>query len=244
MRTGGRTVAALKESFLSQTYGPTAASILLLSFFSAGENIRLFGKWIINVELLYQPFYSLLSSFRSNGRFVWAAFYAVILVLALYRPKSKLLSKWYGAFITIVITLQLVDIYPISPESSLKREATDISNIVEAVEAMELTAIKKINIVPPESSDNHCKGYKSTRLFLPFNIYASQHNIRINSGFRSHLPEDQFEKYCKTSISEVIDNRLEKGTLYIIREPLIKSLPPSILKDCQMNEAFIARSRT
>jgi hypothetical protein len=218
------------EHFRSVTSGPCLAAVGMLAFFSLGSNIRFWGKWIIDLRLLYEPFHTILSPFRSNGRFVWAPFYLILLFLVSYQPRNPSLRRYFPLILTCLFVLQILDISTLRP----KLTGSSPRSYQQLFGNLPTKNIDTIDIVPPQTNEVQCKDYSPSSLYVEFNILAAEKNLKINSSFRAHISSDIFADICSDSIAFIQRGDLRRGTAYILQNQFAKTLSPEFLQGyCQ-----------
>lgn len=216
----------VKNFLSSPKYGPCLAAVGLLAFFAMGSNIRIYGHWILDLRSIYEPFHPLLSSFRANGRFIWALFYLLIIVVVVHQPRAKWLQKFYYPVMLVLFALQLVDLSTMRPRLSNTRILTQN----ELVGDLPLEHFDTIDIVPPQTNDDQCVGYERSTFYVQFNILAAIYGLRVNSSYRAHLPSSQFQQLCQKSIEGLRNEHLRGNTIYVLQNQFALSMPKSFLK--------------
>ena len=209
-----------KNFYSSSETGPAVFAITLLAFFSLGARIRILGHGAIDISLIYKPFLALLSSFRSNGRFIWALYYFLVLVLVTWAPKNKKSFPLYKVFLGFLLLIQLIDLSPLQ----IKMNVGGSSQFLSSFKEINFKNIEKIEILPPQAQGTSCPGYKDWKKSSPFHLLSAAHKIPINSGVQAHPPQKKFAQICKKSIQNLKEKKLKEGTLYIVLKDLSKEL--------------------
>lgn len=86
--------------------------ILIFCFWSFTTNISIAGINIINIPINNKYLYGLLTIFAATGRFLWPVIY-ILIFFSLITLLKNLKSKYSNLILTIIILIQIFDIYPI-----------------------------------------------------------------------------------------------------------------------------------
>lgn len=209
-----------KQSYISSSTGPCLVAISLLTLFALGSNIRFFGKWLIDLRFLFDPFDQLLGPFRSNGRYIWAVVYFSIFVVVCTLPRRPQLQKKWKIILGLTLAIQLIDLTALRP--SLKTSSMPSQQKLFA--EIPLNAFQKIDVIPPQTNEVVCDGYQSNSFFVPFNVYAAANRIAINSSMRAHTPKEFFQDFCKKSILAVKNNKFDDKTIYVFQNQFLNKV--------------------
>jgi hypothetical protein len=217
------------ELFKNPKTGPTLFAASLLAFFSLGARIRIFGHGAIDISFIYKPFLPFLGSFRSNGRFIWALYYFIILLLVTRKEKSQFLKSYSMYLLTFLFVLQLFDLSPLRSTTHKKQQ----QNYSSYLGSLKLSDLKFIKMIPPQINPKiNTSGF--SRLLFPLSVLAAQNNLSINSGMRAHLDTSKSINISKDLREKMKKQIFEKKTAYIIDKTVAETFSQDFLGEfCQ-----------
>jgi Family of unknown function (DUF6311) len=212
----------LAPSFPVRAMVPLIVCCTVLAVFGLSAKIRIAGKLILDVGLLYQPLAPLISSIRGSGRFIWPFHYLGIMgVIALwtrYRPPPQ--RFLYAAFI-IAVLIQLVDGHtPLmrwhfndiqEPHPTLV-EMDSWAQVAEGYEHLALYPVPMFDAgwrgcatQEYAMTDYVSLGYKAYRLTLTF-----------NGGYVARIDMQRMQQYCAELEREIQDGQLRDRSIYLV----------------------------
>lgn len=175
-------------SFQWTKYRVPIFSIVLLSMIATGFSLSI-NKSIILSLPLPEFFQSLLSTFRSLGRFIWPLYYGVVLFGILAYDRLGFSRIWLG----ILILIQVVDVLPLISSKNYIQEDDYRSSLVSTFWKSEATDFEHIVILPSDQIET-----KSA----DFSLYAIKNGLTINWAY---LARGDYETMNESMQDALID---------------------------------------
>lgn len=217
---------------------PLILVALALCLFAASSVLAV-GSWV----LIDRPINNrLLGAFRSSGRFVWIAYYALILlvvwtVLKRYRPALA------AALLGLVLVVQLTDLSAMHlyfAKTRLNANA-DVpgSHLTDPRWAELARGRHHLTMLPPSSCGAMAGPY------LPFQLFAARHRLTFNTGYLARWNEKATIRYCADLDAQADAGAWSKDDLYVLgddarwRERFQRMPPPFACEKLDGYEACV-----
>ena len=195
---------------------------LLLMIFALSNKAFLNNQIIWNIELP-KSIFTLVSLFRSSGRFIWPVFYFLVLfglisMIRNYRSATP--------FLIFVLVLQLIDVQGLFPSKKFNNFGVYQSPLQHtefwrpAAETNRHIVLLPVNDSPPGLN--------------PFIIYARQNNLTLNWGYFSRADNEAIDEYANKAWEELKLNLADKQTIYVFWDPLWEDRVEENLSDSML----------
>ncbi len=208
----------IKNTFKEKKYRYLLIPIVLLTIFANLPVIR-FASFELYTFPLPSFIEHIVGSFRSNGRYIWVAVYAITLFSLVKFIKLKI-NLNYKIFILSLLTLiQIIDIQPLFSRLAIIRQGTFALdfNFVEKVHLFAKDPVKKIKIITyPSLAGN---SYYSENLFYLENWYLSgKYHYYTNIGYFSRNDFNSLKELDKDIYYKLSTSNLNTDSVYIFKD--------------------------
>lgn len=203
-----RRQAAPSRAWRALTTTATIAWVL-----SLGEYVRIAGKWLVNLHLVYAPFYPLLGPFRSIGRFAWIPA-TVVVIAAIRRLETRLAPRTFGILLTCALSLQAADLSLVA----LSKVAREPENKPEhPFWAATGPRVANILTVPPAWARTPCPGdERAADRFRRYARLAAIYGLGINGVITSRSPAATASAYCDSFLADLDRGHLDEAAVYVV----------------------------
>lgn len=188
---------------------PLALLALALCLFAASSVLT-----IGNVVLIDWPVNNrLLGALRSSGRFVWVAYYALILwvVWSVCRRGKPLTA---GLLLGVALTVQLADLRLIHHHYAATRlQARDVPSDAQLSDpgwARLAQGRRHLTMLPPRACGAMAGPY------LPFQLLAAAHRLTFNSGYVARWNAHATARYCAQLSAQADAGQWSDEDLYVL----------------------------
>lgn len=170
-------------------------------------------KWTL---AQYPLFPNLLSSFRTNGRFVWVIWYFIAFFLIKYFPKKRITSS----LLLLFFSLQLLDLQPIL-DFNMKPEQRIYSTALyqEVDNALAVTPAQTIVMHPP-----YQRNYASIEDYVLFSLAAARQEKNITVGYLARYDKQKIRQLRQDYQLDLLTGELEPNTTYVSSNTYWKEL--------------------
>lgn len=206
---------------------PLAVLALAMCLFAA-SSVPMIG----NVVLFDWPMNNrLLGAFRSSGRFVWVAYYALIVwvvwgVCRHHRPNLA------GLLLAIALVAQLADLDPIHRyQATTRRHAREVpaqAQLADPGWARLAQGRRHLTMLPPRGCGAMAGPY------LPFQLFAAAHRLTFNSGYIARWNARATEHYCEQLDAQAESGQWSREDIYVVnrdngwKERFERNAPPHV----------------
>lgn len=183
------------------------AAILLVF---AASTVLAIGGWTLLDAPIKNP---LLGAFRSSGRFVWVAYYAIVLtaivaIVRRFRPTTAMV------LLTAALALQIFDFSRAHARYAGLRAKADQSvagtHLEDARWGLLAQDKRHLTMLPPSS----CGG--DDLPYLPFLLLAARHEMTLNSGYLARWNQRKTFRYCADLSEQIASGQLPSDALYVV----------------------------
>jgi hypothetical protein len=204
-------LSKIKNDFCAVRHMPLIFIMTLLYFFALSNKITMGSEvlidfhypWILN---------DVGNMLRSSGRMFWPVYY--ILMLVILSIIIKYFNRNTAIFILLLfLIVQIIDFYPWYSARDL--ESRTWNSPLESEDWLQIAKdVDHIVMIPPtRASDPN----------YVFSLYAADNNLDINMGYLARKDWVKKSQYNKKIMEDVLNNRLEERTLYVVTK---KNLVP------------------
>lgn len=206
------------------------AAVLVISIIVGIGPTVSFGKTVL-FEIPYPEFLlKIWSTFRSTGRFMWVAYY-MIMLYAVYLLLTSGNRKIMNSILTVCVILQIADFYPSFIEYHEKwNKYEEVENdFVDEGGKLIGERYKHSVILPNEILNRGNKRYD-------FAYWAGRNEITLNDFYLARQTlEDQSEKY----LEELMKGRGSLDTVYIVNRELLDEFIDCPLYWYQLDDFYV-----
>lgn len=182
-------------------YLPVLLPVFIMAIFSTGGSLTL-GDLIIYKIPLPDAIHKIFLIFRSNGRFIWPAYYLIVIFILYLASKSRI-TRW---LIVGVIALQFWEIQPLLQQKDYIHRDNYQSPLSSGFWDIADAHYQHIFILPEDDIRN---------IYMPFGIYAIQNDMTINWMYLARMDSRALRIYFDDIRGEVITGNLDTDTVYI-----------------------------
>jgi len=152
-----------------------------------------------------------LGMFRSSGRFVWVAYYALML-LALGHALRRLAPLRAAALLAAVLIVQMIDLSAVHGRVAQLRLKADAPTLrVDNPGWDSLVAGRHhLTLLPPPACGRVGAPY------LPMLLFAAEHALTVNTGYLARWNARATGRYCETLHSELQSGQWSRDDVYIL----------------------------
>jgi uncharacterized protein DUF6311 len=183
-------------------------SLVLLVF--AASSVFVIGSWVV-IDLPIKS--SLLGIFRSSGRFIWVAYYSLMLLIvcSVLRRLRPLLAA--GVLATILV-VQMVDFSTAHARYAVLRAGANVAVPEARLDDPRWQVLAEgrshLTLLPPIACGKQAGPY------LPFLLFAASHGMTLNSGYLARWNRKATGRYCEDLGKQVDAAAWSKDDLYVI----------------------------
>jgi hypothetical protein len=156
----------------------------------AASSVLAVGSWIIVDVPIESP---VLGLFRSSGRFIWVAYYALMLLI-IVRASIRFRPPVAASILTATLIAQMADFSTAHAHIARLRLSADSApkgTLLDDPRWGELASGRRhMTLLPPAGCDPAAEPY------LPFTVFASDHGMTLNSGFIARWNMRATSRYC------------------------------------------------
>ncbi len=185
---------------------------VLLAVYAALPVIYVADKRIVDLSGVLSPFEGILTTFRSNGRFVWLAAWtlgAVVVVAVVLIPSRVVRFMLLG----LCVVLQVHDLTPFPVAS---RSAADYEVAADVLEAMKERGVERVEVMPPSIVHACTSEEIPLDQVGPVILAAAVQRLPINSGYPGRPVAGYEEEICAGQVAAFSGGARDPGTAYIL----------------------------
>jgi len=201
---------------------PLALVALALSAFAASTVLAI-GNWKIIDMPIRGP---ILASFRASGRFIWVAYYALMLLIV-WTLLRRLRYASAVALLGIALVAQLWD-FSLSHRrfARMRTTATAIpadTQLGDPRWAALAEGRRHLTLMPPVACGHQPGPY------LPFQLFAATHSMTFNSGYLARWNVRGTERYCTDLGAQLAAGDFGSDDLFVVgadwRDAFLRNVP-------------------
>ena len=155
----------------------------------------------------------LLGAFRASGRFVWIAYY-VLMLIAIAHVARRFGPMLASTLLTAALIVQMVDLSAAHERSAQKRLKANVPTAGTALEDPRWDALaagrRHLTLLPPPACGVEAAPY------LPMQLFAARHGLTFNSGFVARWNQRKTAEYCKVLGRQLADGAWTSDDLYVV----------------------------
>lgn len=194
---------------LEPSWRPLALVASALCVFAASSVVAI-GSWVVvNLPLDVAP----LGAFRASGRFVWVAYYALILLIvctAVWRYRPIVASGLLG----LALIAQLADLSAVHPLYATTRLKTNAdapgTRLTDPRWANLAHGRRHLTLLPPVACG------KPAGPYLPFQLFAAGHGLTLNTGYVARWNLKATQQYCTALAKQAEAGAWSVEDIYVI----------------------------
>ena len=183
-----------------------AAALLV---FATGAVLAI-GSWTL-VDLSFQS--RLLGTFRASGRFVWIAYYVLMLV-AIVHVLRRFRPALAAPTLIAALLVQIVDLSAAHERAAQRRTKANVPIAGTELKDARWEALASgrthLTLLPPPACGVEAAPY------LPMQLFAASHGMTFNSGFVARWNLRKTHAYCETLGRQVTDGAWSSDELYVV----------------------------
>lgn len=174
----------LKRARFWKPYWPLIASIGLLMFYAFSSHLSFAGHTFLKLEWLYNLIEPIPSIFRSSGRMIWPAYYA-LLTLILWNVATQFSRQRALFLMTVALIIQAIEF---APQFFPWKLSTDIAgwNPLQSEYWKKPSPFKKLSFIPPYLNGATCGCFKNIAAhdeIVALAYWAAGKKLEMNSAF-------------------------------------------------------------
>lgn len=195
---------------------PLLLALLFLAVMAWGPSISAGTRQLLAYDgAVWGP----LLAFRTNGRMIWPAYYAIVAGLV---GGAASLPRWQAAAVlTAALALQSVDMAGMVPWMRAPGAYGFRDPLVSRFWTVVPRHYDRLVLVPSNLCDRD--GAPDIR---PFALLAGRAGLALNGGATARYDVRKAAAYCEVLDREVRAGFREPGALYVIRQDLLPALTP------------------
>lgn len=194
---------------LEASWRPLAVVALALCLFAASSVLAVGGRVLLDWPLDSRLF----GPFRASGRFVWIAYYALILLvvrttLLRHRPATA------AALLGLALAAQLADLSATHrhyANTRLRANAEVPGTRLTDPRWAELAAGRRhLTLLPPGACGEAAGSY------LPFQLFAADHRLTLNTGYLARWNAQATQAYCGDLAAQADAGAWSREDVYVL----------------------------
>lgn len=188
---------------------PLAVVAMALLVFAVGALIAV-GPWTL-LDLSFKS--RLLGLFRSSGRFIWVAYYALML-LAIVHVLRRFAPSTASILLGAALILQMLDLSAWHMRVARLRVNADVLPADAQLDDPRWEALAAgrhhLTLLPPSACSETAPPY------LPMQLFAATHALTINSGYLARWNSRETGRYCDALVQQLAEGPWSADDLYVI----------------------------
>ena len=188
---------------------PLAVISLMLLVFAA-SSVLVIGSWVVIDLPIKGP---LLAAFRSSGRFIWVAYYSLMLLIV-WSVLRRLRPVPASGVLTAILIAQMVDFSVAHTRFAVLRANANVAVPAALLDDphWEILAAGRshLTLLPPIACGKQAGPY------LPFLLFAADHGMTLNSGYLARWNRKATNRYCEELGKQVEAAAWSADDLYVI----------------------------
>ena len=192
-----------------QVHLPLLTAVTLLALYSLTNSIG-FGTYRLFDYQLFPGLKQFTDTFRTHGRFIWPAFYA-LMILVLIGAMRQLGPRWRATVLAVALVFQLADssraLIGVSDRFTNYPEWNSVLN--DPRWGKWASQYESIVIAPPLNNDTN-------DLWLSITKYASEYKLSTNSGNFSRYDTSLYEMEYRKLSTLLASGNFDTSTIYVV----------------------------
>lgn len=165
-----------------------------------------------DVKILHVPLpgfmYKILGICRTNGRFMWIAFY-LILISVFYYASKLYRQDLFKIAVMAAVVLQLMDLSDYAKEKGYYFKDNHDINIV-------WSQFEKVNLF--EDADRFVFLYNDSDIMMDTGLYGYLNNLSQNIFYYARPIDDAINENIDRIKTDILDGNIDKSAIYVIRD--------------------------
>jgi hypothetical protein len=142
--------------------------------------------------------------FRSSGRFIWPAFYFIVLFGLVCIIRN---SRFATPLLILALVIQLMDIQPLYSAKKTSGLMDYQSSLHSEFWPAAARENKHIVFIPTNNN--------MIKIYQPFALYARLNNITLNWGYFARADYPSIDHYAEQTWEDLLSNQSDNQTLYL-----------------------------
>lgn len=188
---------------------PLAVISLVLLVFAASSVLAI-GSWVVVDLPIKSP---LLGVFRSSGRFIWVAYYSLMLLIVC-SVLQRLRPLLAAGVLATTLVVQMVDFSVAHERYAVLRAGANVAVPEAQLDDPRWQVLAEgrshLTLLPPIACGRQAGSY------LPFQLFAASHGMTLNSGYLARWNRKATGRYCEDLGKQVEAAAWSKDDLYVI----------------------------
>ena len=197
---------------------PVAIAAIILGIFSLSNKVY-FGDHLLWEIPLSQETLHFLSIFRASGRFIWPAFYLIILFVIISIIRNY---RFSSVIILLALIIQIIDLQP----QIAKKKFTSFMDYHPKLQAefwQDVAASNEHIVILPTTDP--WKGYE------PVALFAKENQMTLNWGYFARSNSSQMEEYAEGIWQDLTIGSADNQTIYFFWDSNISNQANDLLSD-------------
>ena len=193
---------------VTREWWPIGLVAFALLAFATGAVLTVGTSTIAGIELHSR----MLGAFRASGRFVWVAYY-VLMLIAIVHVLRRFQPVVATSVLTVALVLQIADLSAAHERVAQRRVGTHVDKIAQLEDPRwaELAAGRHhLTLLPPPACGEEAAPY------LPMLLFAANHGMTFNSGYLARWNLRKTARYCSALGHELMSGPWSADDLYIV----------------------------
>ncbi len=211
---------------------PLVIIVIATILFAASTRLML-GPWHLTDREIASP---ILSTYRASGRFIWIAFY-LILLLTLWQIVRRF-PRAAAALFAAALGLQMLEdravhLHFAGLRSGMSWPPSDALLTDPRWDEL-VQNHRHLTMLPPIS----CGQMAGT--YLPFQLLAAKHAMTFNSGYLARWNMVELTQYCEKIGDDIATGRYSSDDVYVVGPDLTEKLRNTAGMTCQTLDNYLA----
>jgi hypothetical protein len=210
---------------------------LCIAFFTvfAVSTVVMIGPWKLFDRPIGNP---LIGVFRSSGRFIWPAYYLVMLVTLGYLARRLPAMGMIGLLLSALV-IQFADARNIATHYAMRRSDAQQppagAKLTDPQWQKLVETRQHLTLLPP-------RGCGPSDAYLPFLLLAADNSMTVNSAYLARVNHFRLQAYCEQLTAQLRDGKSTTNELYIIENSEWMAQFPEMLRnlDCTILDGYSA----
>jgi hypothetical protein len=194
---------------IDRTWRPFALVALALAVFATGGVFAIGKHELFGLGIESR----VLDTFRSSGRFVWIAFYGLML-LAIVHAARRYSPAVASALLATALVVQAVDLAPNHARAAQRRLSANAvrpgSRLIDPRWSAVATGRHHLTLLPPPACGEEAAPY------LPMQLFAAEHGMTLNSGQVARWNRGRTAVYCTELGQKLANGPWSADDVYVV----------------------------
>jgi hypothetical protein len=189
-----------------------ASSILIFGIILFASQLEILKHYLAYIPI----FPNLMSSFRTNGRFLWILWYGIVYLILRYFPRTSMTTP----LLLLFFGMQYLDLQPLfdfamRPEQRIYSE----QSYLEIERALPLESIQTIHTFPPYDRSLHY-----VEDYVLFSLVSARNEKNITNGYLARHDKTKAAQIENQYLSDLYTSSLSPDTVYVSSQHFDKPL--------------------